>query len=175
MGAFTLYLVLAARIPWPDALRAAEGWGGDRYRSYVTTVDGVERGCVRMAVVGDTDTDTDELHGALRAWAREMPEGAARVARDDGSVVVSACATDAVLEPRDAAMQTAYDRLWERTDSMWYLTDRTAPPDATTRCVADALVSDAVAQPLLAGQEELTRRERRTLEDRFAAHAADCT
>ena len=174
-GAYSWYLVLASRIPWPQALAAVEGWGGDRFRSYVQTVDGVERGCVRIAVVGDTARDTLELDTAITSWAESMPRGAAQVASTDDRVVLSACATGTAPTSADDAMQTAYDRLWERTDGMWYLTDRLFPPNTYSLCVADALVADPVAQPLVSSEDELTRREQRTLEERTDELARDCS
>jgi hypothetical protein len=166
--------VLASRIPWDQALTAVEGWGGDRYRSYVQTVDGIERGCVRAAVTGDTANDTDELEAAIMQWAAAMPSGAAHVARDGALIVVSACATGAAPSSPDEAMQLAYDRLWERTDAMWYFTDTKTPPDVYGRCLADTLVADPEAQPILALDRDATRAEGKVLDRRISAAVDRC-
>jgi hypothetical protein len=42
-----------------------EGWGGD---AYVIWEDGT-RTCMREAIIGDTQTDTDELRQAVQDWA----------------------------------------------------------------------------------------------------------
>ena len=47
------------------AVRAAKGWGGDRY---VAWRDG-DRSCVRMDFVMDSPKETDELVKSLREWA----------------------------------------------------------------------------------------------------------
>ena len=155
-------------------MQAVEGWGGDRYRSYVRTVDGVARECVRMAMIGDTDDDTAELEDALTTWAAAMPDGAARVERAGARIVMSACATGIAPVSGNDAMQTAYDRLWERTDGMWYFTDPSLPPGEYSRCVADALVADPTAQPLLASDQELRRKDQRILEERVDEHTREC-
>jgi hypothetical protein len=173
-GAYSWYLVLASRIPWADALTAVEGWGGDRYRSYVETVDGTERACVRAAVTGDTGRDTDELQSAITEWGAAMPEGAVRVSRDGSVVVVSACPTEIVPSSPDDALQVAYDRLWERTDAMWYLTTRDSPPNELGRCIADALVADPDTQPLLALGDDVTKAQQRVVTDTMQRAATRC-
>ena len=124
------YLVLASRIPWQQALAAVEGWGGDRYRSYVRTVDGAERECVRIAVVGDTDDRHRRARGAPPPRGRTRCPTARRgsSARATPSCV-SACATGQsrrVGRPTRCRRRTT--ALWERTDGMWYFTDRSVPP-----------------------------------------------
>jgi hypothetical protein len=173
-GAFSLYLVLASRIPWEQALAAVDGWGGDRYQSYRANVGGAEQECVRLAVIGDTALDTDELAAATTAWAQAMPAGGARVERRDDTVVVSACATGQAPTSGDLAMQEAYTRLWERTDEMWYLTGRSVPPEALTRCVAGSLVADAAVYPLLTVDRELTRKEQRAVSRATDGYIDDC-
>ena len=66
---------------------AMEGWGGDRY---VAWNDG-DRRCVRLAAVGDTQRDTDEIRDALERWAATHPNAMVGVAPDSGQVVVTAC------------------------------------------------------------------------------------
>jgi hypothetical protein len=161
-GAFSWYLLLSSRLPWHQALTAVEGWGGDRSRNYTRMVNGAEQQCVRLVVTGDTAVDTDELHDAIVDWAAAMPAGAADVARDGDRVVLSACATAQAPTSGDDAMQTAYDRLWERTDQLGYLLAGAAP-DAYSRCIADTVVADTDIEPLLYVDRELTRTENRKI------------
>ncbi len=51
------------------AVRAAEGWGGDRYVAW----DEGTRTCVRANVVMDTQRDTAELVSAMEALASKRP------------------------------------------------------------------------------------------------------
>lgn len=74
--AFGWYLVLALRVDPLEALDAADGWGGDRYVAY--RADG--RVCVRVAWVGERETDADELEAAAESWGGATPEST-RVAR----------------------------------------------------------------------------------------------
>ena len=62
-GALSLYFVLASRLPPTTALRAAEGWGGDRYLAF--TRGGERQECVRVAFRGDSGADTDQIGTAL--------------------------------------------------------------------------------------------------------------
>jgi hypothetical protein len=86
-GAFTWLLVLAERIDPLVALQAVDGWGGDAYVAY--TQDG--KTCMRMAWLGDTSTDDQEMRDALNQWVAAMPAGAASVTSDGGVVQVQAC------------------------------------------------------------------------------------
>jgi hypothetical protein len=85
-GTAGVFITLADGIDLDGARQAAAGWGGDRY---VTWADG-DRGCVRLAVVGDTPADTQELRAAWTEWAEGQDD--ARVEDVDGRVVVTSCA-----------------------------------------------------------------------------------
>ncbi|HEX5586592.1 MAG TPA: DUF6782 family putative metallopeptidase [Acidimicrobiia bacterium] len=172
-GAFSWYLVLSSRLPWHQALTAVEGWGGDRSRNYTRTIDGVVQQCVRLAVTGDTAADTDQLHEAIADWAAAMPVGGAEVARDGDRVVLSACPTAQAPTSGDEAMETAYDRLWERTDQLGYLLAGAAP-DAFGRCLADTVVADTDVEPLLYVERDLTRAENRRIQTALGAAADAC-
>jgi hypothetical protein len=67
VGEFGLVLVMEDDLSERDLLRAAAGWGGDRYVAWEK--DG--RVCVRATVVMDTTKDTEELRKALESWADE--------------------------------------------------------------------------------------------------------
>jgi len=166
-GALSWYLLLSSRIPWRDALVAAEGWGGDRYRSFVRHTDAGDRWCVRLSVTGDSSRDTDELEHAIRAWSDAMPGGGTTVSRAGSIVTLDACATDTAPTSVDEAVQTAYDRLWERTDQMWSVVDRSHPPDRAGRCVVDTVVADDDVEPLLSADHDLAKADRRRIDHAY--------
>jgi hypothetical protein len=84
-GAAGVLLTLVDRVPTPDAQRAAEGWGGDRYVTWAES----DRTCVRMAFAGDDPGDVRELRSAWSAWAEDADD--AEVREVDGRVVVTSC------------------------------------------------------------------------------------
>jgi hypothetical protein len=84
LGELGLVLVLDGAVEHSTALRAAAGWGGDRY---VAWSDGA-RTCVRWNVVMDTGRDTDEVAAALRRWVARN-QGAS--VRGSDPVVVTSC------------------------------------------------------------------------------------
>ncbi|MDQ3980047.1 MAG: hypothetical protein M3314_10915, partial [Actinomycetota bacterium] len=84
LGELGLILVLDGAVEHPDALRAAAGWGGDRY---VVWEDGALT-CLRWNLLMDTARDTSEVLAALGAWARTR-RGAS--VRGGDPVVVTSC------------------------------------------------------------------------------------
>jgi hypothetical protein len=86
-GALSLFVTLGERIDPFQALTAADGWGGDAYIAYEQ--DG--RNCIRVAFVGDTDADTQEIQDALDQWVAAMPAGAASVEDGTGPVLLQSC------------------------------------------------------------------------------------
>lgn len=83
-GELGLVLLLADDLGRNTALRAAAGWGGDRYVAWRSG----GRTCVRVRFVMDTPDDTTELASALRDWARGR-DGA--TVSGDGPVVLTSC------------------------------------------------------------------------------------
>ena len=69
-GQLGLTLLLLRGDAHTQALSAADGWGGD---SYVTWRDGDES-CTRLAVRGDTPSDSTEIREALESWAGDGTE-----------------------------------------------------------------------------------------------------
>lgn len=67
IGEFGLVLIMEDDIGKRDLLRAAAGWGGDRYVAWEK--DG--RVCLRASIVMDTAKDAGELRQALGKWASE--------------------------------------------------------------------------------------------------------
>jgi hypothetical protein len=112
-GTFSWLVMLAERIPARDALTAVDGWGGDAYVAF----ERQGRVCVRATFTGDTRRDTDEMAGALDAWARAMPPGAATVTRNDGRVEVFSC------DPGPAA-ETAGTRTGQTSEALSLLANR---------------------------------------------------
>lgn len=75
IGATGLFLWLTGDnlIPGPElgpAIEAADGWGGD---AYVLWSDDTQS-CVAVNIVGDEQTDTDEIEAAFSAWADIEPD-----------------------------------------------------------------------------------------------------
>jgi len=142
-GAPAWFVLLAERIDPTAALRAADGWGGDRY---VTYDDGPV--CARLRFVGDTPVDEDEMAAAVDAWVAAGPAGAARAGRDDnGAVWLEACdpgPSAAVITGRHV------DALILPIARARFLADMVqsgvAPEEAW--CRADALVVAAGVEPL---------------------------
>ena len=90
LGASTLLVLLADRIDAFQALDAVDGWGGDSAVTY--KLDG--RTCLRGRLVGDTPTDTEELHQALDAWVAAGPAGVASVAVEGDEIALESCSPD---------------------------------------------------------------------------------
>lgn len=85
-GQLLLLLLLSdGGVATDTAQQAAIGWGGDRY---VAWREGA-RACLRVAFVGDTPTDTDELERGLAAWADGRDDAAVR--RDGDRAVLTSC------------------------------------------------------------------------------------
>lgn len=143
-GAFALYLVLAQQMPVADALRVADGWGGDAMVDY--RKDGQR--CVRAAFVGRTRGGTDAIGSALRTWASAQPAGSATVDDRNDRVVLSACDVDT---PRAPALHDANEALAlaaNRDGVLGTFMEQGAPREAAL-CAADGVVRDAAFQPLL--------------------------
>jgi hypothetical protein len=145
-GAFTLYLMLAARTDVKTALQAATGWGGDRYIGFER--DGTQ--CVRAAFVGDTPRDTDEIDGALGEWAATLPADMATVERQHGQVVLTSCENDTVVPPEPAEHE---DAVYTTLNLRVTLTaDFVGGFDASVgeaRCSADKIVLDPKLNPIV--------------------------
>jgi hypothetical protein len=157
LGAFELYLVLAARLGPVQALDAVDGWAGD---SLVTYQEG-ERACVAVAVQGDSDSDAEQLQVALDDWAAAGPADTARVAPGPGdATTLLSCEPVAGAAPQATAGSTdALDALL-LLDSRAFFTweamelEGAGVDDAMARsnCLVRALPLDTLAA-LYAGGE----------------------
>jgi hypothetical protein len=146
-GALSLYLVLASRLDPEVALRAAQGWGGDRYVGFTKRgTDGQE--CLRISVTGDTRADTAELADAFSQWAAALPPGAASSERVGDHVGVTACDTGSTTAADEATLDAAVTLLVDRNDiALELLRVGTAP--VLARCSADRLAADPTLVALL--------------------------
>ena len=93
LGVLTWYLMLAQRLPLPQALAAADGWGGDAYVGFQH--DGTT--CVRSAYTGRTAGDTARMYAALQGWEAAAPGIPASLSRSGDVVRFQSC------DPHDAA------------------------------------------------------------------------
>ena len=169
-GALSLYLVLASRLPPATALRAAEGWGGDRYVAFARGADRHE--CVRVAFRGDSGADTDQIATALDQWAASLPAGAATIRRAGGVPTLTACDTEGTTAPDQPTLDTAVATLTNRNELVRELVDHQAPV-ADALCVADMLVFDPEVEPLFSKQT-LTDEEQTLVRDRITQGIDDC-
>ena len=87
LGVLTWYLMLAERLPLPQALAAADGWGGDAYVAFTESGNT----CARMTYAGRTAADTARMDGALQAWVAAGPGSAASVTRVGNEVRFQSC------------------------------------------------------------------------------------
>lgn len=86
-GSPSWYLVLAERIDPKVAFEAALGWAGDTYASY----EREGRSCVRVAFIGDSDRDEQQMAAALDDWIEQLPGGKARTLDLDDHPGFEAC------------------------------------------------------------------------------------
>ena len=82
LGVLTWYVMLAQRLPLPQALAAADGWGGDAFVAFQH--DGTT--CVRADYTGRTPADTARMYTALLGWQAAAPGTSATVSRAGGVV-----------------------------------------------------------------------------------------
>ena len=146
-GVLSLYLVLASRIDPQLALRAAEGWGGDRYVGFTRRgTDGQE--CVRVVFAGDTSADTAEIADVLTTWTSALPAGAATSERVGDRVELTACDAGTTPAPSAETLDAAVTLLVDRNDLALELLHAQAPP-RLARCAADHLAADPALLALL--------------------------
>jgi hypothetical protein len=87
-GAQALYLMLATAMEPGEALVVADGWGGDRMRSFESS-DGAD--CMRVAMTGVDGDTTDSIEGAVRTWVADRPDASATASRAGDVVTFEAC------------------------------------------------------------------------------------
>lgn len=134
-GAFGWYVTLSARIDPKEALRAVDGWGGDRYVAFKRD----KTTCVRVAFRGDTTRDTEEMATALDHWVAAMPKGVASVQRGGRLVTLASCDPGASVKIDTGAVKTAVALPLGRVTLVDEFVKEGAPLDAAT-CVANKVV-----------------------------------
>lgn len=87
LGVLTWYFMLAERLPLREALRAADGWGGDAYVAFERRGDS----CARLDYAGRTRQDTTRMLVDLRRWAAAAPGSPAHVRRNGNLVRLESC------------------------------------------------------------------------------------
>ena len=134
LGELRWLLLLAERIPAADALRAADGWGGDAYVAY----EDRGRVCVKADLAGLRPSGADDMARALERWAKTMPAAAgATVSRTGGGLVeLASCDPGETALPGSAVPGSHVDEAMKR------LTDRVgAAADAASAGAGQATVS----------------------------------
>jgi hypothetical protein len=91
-GAISWLVMLAERLPAKDALRAADGWGGDAYVAFEH--DGLT--CVTIAFAGDTPQDLAQMSVALRTWV-QAADGSAKVRRKGALLTLESCGQERAI------------------------------------------------------------------------------
>jgi hypothetical protein len=163
-GAASLYLVLAQRIPAPQALDAILGWGGDAYVNFLRD----ERSCVVLDVVGDSDEDSAELRTALDAWVAAAPAGSASVSQQARRVRLESCDPGVDAEAGTGSAIGSLTLLATRSFVVADAIEQGAPASFAS-CYARAVVSAFTV-------EELTSEDLPPdLDERLAASAGSCS
>jgi hypothetical protein len=134
-GVFTLYVMLAERLPVQQALSAADGWGGDAYVAF----EHGNRTCARVAYTGETPQDTSRMYSALKSWVAAEPGSTSTVERAGSVLTFESCdpGKKAQLQ-RDTskqAIQLAATRTYLAIGLL-----RTGLPTDLSRCMAAGMV-----------------------------------
>ncbi|MFN8026475.1 MAG: DUF6782 family putative metallopeptidase [Acidimicrobiia bacterium] len=169
-GAFSLYLMLAARIDRVTALEAANGWGGDSYRAF-TRADGTE--CVRVAVKGDTPEDTQQIADALTQWAAQMPAGGVTTGTTGATALFTACDVGGVTSPDAQRIDDATGLLYDRNHFAQSLIGD-GVEYAVARCAGAKMALDGEIVDAEWGDTELTTKQRDALSARVDTFVQDC-
>jgi hypothetical protein len=171
-GALSLYFVLASRLDPQVALKAAEGWGGDRYVAF-TKRDAGDKECVRIAFVGDTGADTKQIADALGQWAAALPAGAASSQRAGERAILTACDTAGTTAPEEATLDDAVTLLVDRNDLALQLLYARAPA-RIARCSADQLAAEPDLVALFGKDEAFTASEQDKFDSSIRQAVAAC-
>jgi hypothetical protein len=82
------YVTLSERIDAHEALRAADGWGGDSYVTYTTRAG---QDCTRVRYRGEQTSDTIEMQQALTDWVAALPAPTASVRNEGTTLLFESC------------------------------------------------------------------------------------
>jgi len=171
-GAFALYLVLALHDDPANALKVADGWGGDRLVTYKFA----GATCVRASFVGRTRDDTAAIGSALDRWAALMPAGSAAVEKTGSPITFSSCD---VAAPRLAPTHSAEDAavFAASRDELVSVFAKQGLTLAVAGCTADSVVGDPSLLSLLetAGTTMPDPTTLTDLRGRVTSVVGDCT
>jgi hypothetical protein len=138
------YIMLSERIDAHEALRVADGWGGDEYVSYRT--DDGDR-CTQIRYRGETSRDTDAMHDALDEWLDALPTRFASV-RDEGSTLLfESCDPGEKAHVATGRSLDAISLPTARSEILRELLESDAPIDVAS-CVANDIVDQATVEQL---------------------------
>ena len=157
LGATSLYLMLAGRIPALDALYAAEGWGAD---SYVTYRMPSGTTCISLAIRTIDDPTSVTLNEALTRWRSKLKSGEVTVKPGgNDTVTIGGCDPGVKADPgvsNSYAEALAIPTLRSALAAGYYLKGTKVqngpngvllmPKDAA--CLADAVVRQTPASEL---------------------------
>ncbi len=142
-GALDLYLMLASRIPFPNALQAADGWGNGR--EVLSRKDGTV--CADVRLVGRQADATHAIGRALKAWGAAVTPTPVEVDAVHDSFHVcdpGDTATAPVPSAEDALAFAA-----ARNELLSELVSGDFPP-AIAGCIGHAIVAEPVMAELVA-------------------------
>ena len=135
LGVLTWYLMLAERLPLPQALAAADGWGGDAYAAFTDSGNT----CARMTYAGRSAADTARMDVALQAWVAAGPGSAASVTRVGNEVHFESCDPGAGAQVGADASQQAIGLVTVRTQ-IGDAVMRSGASHTQARCLAGRMV-----------------------------------
>jgi hypothetical protein len=166
-GAIGLFAVLSERIDPYRALEAADGWGGDVYRTYRVG----DRTCFRAQFQGETETDTTRIQRALDDWVLTLPSPFASVRVDGGQILLESCDPGSETE---LATGDSYDALVVPASRAVIESEAIAggmDPTAA-RCTANGVLAETTLDDLL--DEESQRFMTEAWQQRVVEIATSC-
>ena len=146
-GSYALYLMLSQQLDPTDALKIADGWGGDALVDYTVGSGKTQQQCVRTAFVGQTSADTHAIELGLDQWVAAQPAGSAEVTRAGDQIIFSSCDV-AAARPTARDPKLALALLATRDQLIGSYAEQGAPA-ATAQCAADGVVNDPTVRPVL--------------------------
>jgi hypothetical protein len=150
LGAFGLFVVLAARLPAADAISVADLWRGDRLVQFAR--DG--RPCVRVDVTGDSMASSTKIRDALGTWSAASGGTGARAAivathRAGDIAELTSCAPAGASTPIPENTLIDATRLLSERNALASELASTFGSSARGRCVATKLIGNAAFRNVL--------------------------
>ena len=151
-GPLLWYLLVASTADIGTAMRAATGWGGDRY----LVVRSDDRDCLRVTFRGDRSQDVTELQQALQSWVSAEGAAGRDVALVGDQLALTACdpGPDAKGAPVPGAAVLAAPRI--ALDTAAGLRQERGVPFEQARCTALDLVAAAKPDALVRAASSTT-------------------